>query len=49
VKIFFWRVRFAEIPKDPGELKDWLFSQWDTMHDWVAANQSRSATPGEFV
>ncbi len=49
VKIFFWRVRYAEIPRDPGELKDWLFSQWDTMHDWVAANQISAAKPGEVV
>jgi 1-acyl-sn-glycerol-3-phosphate acyltransferase len=48
VRIYFWRVRFAEIPTDPAELKNWLFSQWDTMHDWVQANQ-RGTGAGEIV
>jgi 1-acyl-sn-glycerol-3-phosphate acyltransferase len=41
VRIYFWRVKFSDIPHDPKSQRSWLFSQWDTMHDWVAANQVR--------
>jgi len=44
VRIYFWRVKFSDIPGDPAAQRTWLFSQWDTMHDWVAANQAEYAS-----
>ena len=32
VHLDFWRIPFAEIPKDPAEQKQFLFKQWDEMH-----------------
>lgn len=47
VRIYFWRVKFSDIPSDPTAQRTWLFSQWDTMHDWVAANQTEYASRSE--
>ncbi|MFU8817230.1 MAG: lysophospholipid acyltransferase family protein [Pseudomonadales bacterium] len=43
INITFWRVPFSEIPKDvPGQV-EFLFRQWDRMHDEVTS--SRQQTP----
>ncbi len=35
VHIEFWRVPYDEIPTSPAEQKEFLFEQWDKMHDTV--------------
>ena len=37
IRITFWRVPFADIPAQVPERIAFLFSQWDRMHDEVAA------------
>ena len=39
VKMKFWRVPAAEIPKDPEEQKLWLHAEWSKMDRWVAENR----------
>jgi 1-acyl-sn-glycerol-3-phosphate acyltransferase len=39
IRVYFWRIAYADIPTDPAGLQDWLFSQWDNMQAWVSANR----------
>jgi 1-acyl-sn-glycerol-3-phosphate acyltransferase len=36
IRIFFWRVRAADVPKGDVPLRDFLFTQWDRMQATVA-------------
>jgi hypothetical protein len=37
MRIRFWRVPFAEVPKDEAGARAFLFAQWDRMAREVAA------------
>ena len=37
IRVRFWRVPRAEIPKDRGDRIDWLFDHWARMDDWIGA------------
>jgi 1-acyl-sn-glycerol-3-phosphate acyltransferase len=38
IRVSFWRVPCAEIPRDRAAQVQWLFAQWRRVDDWVAAN-----------
>jgi hypothetical protein len=38
IRIGFWRVPFAEIPRDPAARAMWLYGQWTRVDDWIAAH-----------
>lgn len=40
IDVRFWRVAYAAIPTSPEGLREMLFAQWDTMHDWIVEHQS---------
>ena len=41
IRLHFWRVPFAAIPKDPDGRREFLFGQWDEMQRHVSAMQSQ--------
>jgi 1-acyl-sn-glycerol-3-phosphate acyltransferase len=40
VRVEFWRVPFAEIPKGRADQIGWLFDQWKKMDEWVGRNRA---------
>ncbi len=43
IEIEFWRVPYERIPKDVEGLKQFLFENWDRMHEWIAARQPQTS------
>ena len=37
LKIRFWRVPAAEIPREKDKAEEWLFQQWREMDRWILA------------
>lgn len=37
VRVRFWRVPAARIPRDPDDRREWLFDQWATLDRWLAS------------
>jgi 1-acyl-sn-glycerol-3-phosphate acyltransferase len=35
VRVCFWRIPFAEIPREREERIDWLFAQWSRIDTWI--------------
>ncbi len=42
IRVRFWRVPFAEIPKDREGRIDWLFTQWERVDAFVGEHRDRS-------
>jgi 1-acyl-sn-glycerol-3-phosphate acyltransferase len=40
VRVRFWRVSFASIPKTREERADWLFENWARIDDWVGRQKN---------
>jgi 1-acyl-sn-glycerol-3-phosphate acyltransferase len=40
VRMKFWRVPAAEIPKDPEQRLQWLHGEWRKVDQWIAANRA---------
>ncbi|MFN7954281.1 MAG: lysophospholipid acyltransferase family protein [bacterium] len=43
LRVAFWRVPFAEIPRDDAGRRAWLHEQWARVDDWVVANETAGA------
>lgn len=43
VRVRFWRVPFAEIPKTREAQTEWLFENWSRVDDWVGLRKETSA------
>jgi 1-acyl-sn-glycerol-3-phosphate acyltransferase len=39
IRVSFWRVPAADIPRDREARVDWLFDQWTKIDDWVGASR----------
>ncbi len=39
IRIRFWRVPRAEIPRDRGDRIDWLFDHWARVDDWISIQE----------
>ena len=42
IRVTFWRVRNAEIPREPQAREAWLFEHWQRVDDWVGRNAARA-------
>jgi 1-acyl-sn-glycerol-3-phosphate acyltransferase len=38
IHVEFWRIPWAEVPKDRSQRIDWLFEQWTRIDAWIAAH-----------
>jgi len=45
IRVGFWRIPFAEIPRDAAARTEWLYAQWRRMDDWVGRMRAPHA-PG---
>jgi 1-acyl-sn-glycerol-3-phosphate acyltransferase len=46
VRVAFWRVPFAQIPREPERRAEWLYEQWQRIDDWIeAAVAAHGAAP----
>jgi 1-acyl-sn-glycerol-3-phosphate acyltransferase len=45
VRVAFWRVPFAQIPRDADARAEWLYEHWRRIDDWIDAGASAAATP----
>ena len=46
LRIRWHSVPSSEVPHDMAGLSDWLFTEWEQMDDWVAANQESDDMTG---
>jgi hypothetical protein len=44
VRVHWWRIAAADIPRGDDARGDWLLAQWELMDAWTAA-QAVAATP----
>jgi 1-acyl-sn-glycerol-3-phosphate acyltransferase len=47
VRVGFWRIPFAELPKDVQEQRGWLFDQWRRVDRWIASHSPAAAARPE--
>lgn len=40
VRVRFWRVAAADVPRDPDEREHWLFSQWGRIDAWLGEQEA---------
>lgn len=45
VRVAFWRVPFASIPRDADGRAEWLYAHWRRIDDWVDAALTAEAAP----
>lgn len=43
IRVEYWRVPFAEIPKGRADQIEWLFDQWEKVDAWVARNRAQAS------
>ena len=44
IRVKFWRVAAADVPKDRKGRVDWLWEQWEAIDDWIASVKNMPAT-----
>jgi 1-acyl-sn-glycerol-3-phosphate acyltransferase len=40
VRVAFWRVANADVPRDPEARERWLFDEWQRVDEWVGRNEA---------
>jgi len=46
LRVRFWRIPWAEVPRGPEEQAAWFLGEWTRMDEWVGRERGRAADAG---